>query len=116
MKVRIFPEVRADLTLNLFVTQFDSQPSLLSRSTVIVQEINGTYVPRLDEIEAAQRVEVRRITCHRGQQQPKLIEDVLDEQLAENGLEATLNKYAELREAFYGSHSYDFNLVCLRRP
>jgi len=75
----------------------------------MVQEINDTYVPRLDEIEASQRVEVRCVTCHRGQQQPKLIEDVLDEQLAENGLEATLNKYAELREAFYGSHSYDFS-------
>ncbi len=35
MKVRIFPEVRADLTLNLFVPQFDSQPSLLSRLMVI---------------------------------------------------------------------------------
>ncbi len=75
----------------------------------MVQEINDIYVPRLDKIEVAQHVEVRCITCHRGQQQPKLIEDVLDEQLAENGLEATLNKYAELREAFYGSHSYDFS-------
>jgi len=75
----------------------------------MVQEINDIYVPRLDEIEDSQRVEVRCVTCHRGQQQPKLIEDVLDEQLAENGLEATLNKYAELREAFYGSHSYDFS-------
>ncbi len=33
----------------------------------------------------------------------------MDEQLAENGLEATLTKYAELREPFYGSHSYDFS-------
>jgi tetratricopeptide (TPR) repeat protein len=75
----------------------------------MVQEMNDIYVPRLDKIEVAQHVEVRCITCHRGQQQPKLIEDILDEQLAENGLEATLNKYAELREAFYGSHSYDFS-------
>ncbi len=75
----------------------------------MVQEINDNFVPSLDEIEVATRVEVRCVTCHRGQQQPKLIEDVLDEQLAENDLDATLEKYAELRENFYGSHSYDFS-------
>ena len=75
----------------------------------MVQEINDTYVPKLNEIEDSQRVEVRCVTCHRGQQQPRLIEDVLDHQLAESGLDATLKKYAELRENFYGSHSYDFS-------
>ncbi len=75
----------------------------------MVQEINGSFVPRLDEIEESQRVEVRCVTCHRGQRQPKLIEDVLDEQLAENGLDAAIDKYEELRENFYGSHSYDFS-------
>ena len=89
-------------------------PSLLMerKARIMIKmadELNDIYVPRLDEIEVSQHVEVRCITCHRGQQQPKLIEDVLDEQLAENGLEATLDKYAELREAFYGSHSYDFS-------
>ncbi|MCZ6854096.1 MAG: c-type cytochrome, partial [Gammaproteobacteria bacterium] len=75
----------------------------------MVLEINDTYVHRLNEIEDSQRVEVRCVTCHRGQQQPKLIEDVLDHQLAQSGLDATLKKYAELRENFYGSHSYDFS-------
>lgn len=75
----------------------------------MVQEINDTFVPRLDEIEKSKRVEVRCVTCHRGQRLPKLIEDVLDEQLAENGLDAAVNKYVELRENFYGSHSYDFS-------
>ena len=75
----------------------------------MTQEINEVRVPELDEIEEAQRVEVRCVTCHRGQQQPKLIEDVLDQQLAENGLKMALDKYAELRESFYGSHSYDFS-------
>jgi tetratricopeptide (TPR) repeat protein len=75
----------------------------------MLQEINDNFVPKLDEVEVTQRVEVRCVTCHRGQQQPKLIEDVLDEQLAQNGLGAALDKYAELRENFYGSHSYDFS-------
>ena len=75
----------------------------------MVREINNVFVPRLNKIEDSPRVEVRCVTCHRGQQQPKLIEDVLDEQLAENGLEGTLDKYAELRDEYFGSHSYDFS-------
>ena len=75
----------------------------------MVQEINGTYVSKLNEIEESQRVEVRCITCHRGQQKPKLIEDILDEQLAENGLTAAVDKYTQLRKNFYGSHSFDFS-------
>lgn len=75
----------------------------------MVQEINTRLVPKLDEIETAERVPVRCVTCHRGQRQPKLIEDVLDEQLAKGGKQAALEKYAELRKQYYGSHSYDFS-------
>ncbi len=75
----------------------------------MVQDINNSYVTKLNEIEETQRVAVRCVTCHRGQQQPKLIEDILDEQLAANGLAAALDKYAQLRKDFYGSHSFDFS-------
>jgi hypothetical protein len=51
----------------------------------MVQDINLRHVPKLDGVETTQRVAVRCVTCHRGQAQPKLIEDVLDEQLAEHG-------------------------------
>ena len=75
----------------------------------MVNEINGELVPRLDDVEKATRVTVRCMTCHRGQQQPNLIEDVLDQQLADNGIEAALSEYQKLREEYYGSHSYDFS-------
>ena len=75
----------------------------------MVQEINAKHISSLNEIEESQRVEVRCITCHRGLPQPKLIEDVLEEQLADNGVDAALTEYNNLREAFYGSHSYDFS-------
>jgi len=92
---------------------FDSDEKAMKRKArVMVQmlaDINSDYVPQLNEIEDAKRVEVRCVTCHRGRPQPKLIEDELDEQLADAGLEATLAHYAELRENFYGSHSYDFS-------
>lgn len=75
----------------------------------MVREINTAHVARLDEIEAAQRVEVRCVTCHRGRPQPKLIQDVLNEQLAEKGTDAAVAEYGKLRDAFHGSHSYDFS-------
>ncbi len=97
--------------LNTF--DFASDEKAMKRKARVMirmaQDINDTYVTQLDEIEDSSRVAVRCITCHRGQQQPKLIEDILDEQLAANGLDAAIGKYAELRENFYGSHSYDFS-------
>ena len=75
----------------------------------MVQAINSKHVPALNDIEKGSRVEVRCVTCHRGRPQPKLIEDVLDEQLAEGGADAAVAKYGELRKEFYGSHSYDFS-------
>jgi hypothetical protein len=88
----------------------DKEMKLKARVMIaMVTEINQTLVPRLDEVEKAQRVEVRCVTCHRGQQQPRLIEDILDEELAENGIDAALARYDELRSEFHGSHSYDFS-------
>ena len=75
----------------------------------MVNTINSEFVPKLDEVEKASRVSVRCITCHRGQSQPKLIEDVMDEQLADNGSDAAVEEYKSLREKYHGSHSYDFS-------
>ena len=75
----------------------------------MVNEINSELVPRLDDVEKATRVSVRCMTCHRGRPQPQLIEDVMDHQLAENGVDAAVSEYEKLREEFYGSHSYDFS-------
>ncbi len=75
----------------------------------MVNQINQELVPRLDDVEQTSRVTVRCMTCHRGQQQPNLIEDVLDEKLAEDGVEAAVDEYKALREEYYGSHSFDFS-------
>lgn len=92
---------------------FESDEKAMKRKARVmirmVTAINGEHVSRLDDVEVADRVEVRCVTCHRGQQRPELIQDVLDAQLAENGIEGAIGKYAELRENYYGSHSYDFS-------
>lgn len=75
----------------------------------MVQDINAQYVPDLNTIESADRVEVRCVTCHRGLPQPRLIEDVLDKKLESDDVEAVVAEYNELREQYFGSHSYDFS-------
>lgn len=47
-------------------------------------------------------------TCHRGQANPFLIEQVMSEQIAEGGTDAAKAKYNELKEKYYGGHTYDF--------
>ena len=79
----------------------------------MVDAINADHVAALNDIEEASRVEVRCVTCHRGRPQPKLIEDVLDEQLAAGGTEAAVAEYNKLREEFHGTHSYDFSELSL---
>ena len=92
---------------------FESDEKAMKRKARLmlkmVTAINTEYVASLNEIEPSEFVEVRCVTCHRGRPQPKLIEDILDEQLAAGGLETALETYDRLRREFYGSHSYDFS-------
>lgn len=78
----------------------------------MVDAINADHIGRLDEIadsDHGPRVSVRCVTCHRGQRLPRMTEEVLDESLQAGGLDAALQKYAELREEYYGTHTFDFN-------
>ncbi len=47
-------------------------------------------------------------SCHRGQANPFLIEEIMNNEIAEGGTTAAKNKYLELKEEYYGSHTYDF--------
>lgn len=73
----------------------------------MVKNINGEALAKLDK-PAGERVEVRCVTCHRGQRRPLLLGDALAEAMAEGGIDATVAKYRELRDRYYGSHTYDF--------
>ncbi|TQV89117.1 c-type cytochrome [Aliikangiella coralliicola] len=75
----------------------------------MVKQLNEVEVRKLDQIAAADRVEIRCVTCHRGQQKPRLIQDVLSEQFAEKGISGVINSYAELRKKYYGGHTFDFS-------
>ena len=79
----------------------------------MMNEINQTFVPKLNQIEDEERVAVRCVSCHRGQQKPLLIEDALNQALASGEPDAVVNKYKGLREKYYGSHTFDFGISVL---
>ena len=58
-------------------------------------------------VDGRQPVEVTCITCHRGQYRPELIGSVLAAALEEGGAESVIAKYADLRERYFGNHTYD---------
>lgn len=73
----------------------------------MTRAINADYVPQIGDPEA-EHVQVKCVTCHRGQDEPRMIQDVLEKSMAEGGIEAMAAKYAELREEYYGRHTFDF--------
>ncbi|MBT8098627.1 MAG: c-type cytochrome [Gammaproteobacteria bacterium] len=99
--------------MSIFDYDFESDDKPMKQKARLMLEmvntINAELVPTLDEVEKASRIEVRCVTCHRGRPQPKLIEDVLDEKLAGDGLDAAVEEYATLREQYHGTHSFDFS-------
>lgn len=72
----------------------------------MTREINQTFLPRTGREEL---LRVSCATCHHGQARPQTLEEVLAGAVAEDGVEAALARYRELRERYYGSSTYDFS-------
>jgi tetratricopeptide (TPR) repeat protein len=53
------------------------------------------------------------VTCHRGLKHPDTLTEVLAATTKKEGVDAAFKKYAELREKYYGSGSYDFGPATL---
>ena len=52
--------------------------------------------------------EVECITCHRGVAIPRQLGDILTQTLKNQGVEAAIAQYKDLRSRYYGSAAYDF--------
>ena len=70
----------------------------------MINEINNTHLAQYGD----ERVRVQCITCHRGVSKPRQIGDELALAAVDGGADGLRSRYAELRERYYGSHSYDF--------
>lgn len=53
---------------------------------------------------------VNCVTCHRGAEEPALIQDVLAGVIEQDGVAAAVERYEQLREQYYGGFTYDFQV------
>jgi tetratricopeptide (TPR) repeat protein len=80
----------------------------------MVQDINGKYLTELPtehtdhEHAAANRLQVRCGTCHRGQPRPLTLAQALTAVIEGHGADSAVAYYHGLRERFFGSDTYDF--------
>jgi tetratricopeptide (TPR) repeat protein len=70
----------------------------------MTKEINT----KIDAAAGPAATHVDCITCHRGVPIPKQLIDILNQTLKEQGVEAAILKYKDLRTRYYGSAAYDF--------
>jgi len=71
----------------------------------MAQEINSNLLPAAT---GEHDFSVRCVTCHRGVENPRTLDNVLLKVIGKDGVEAGADKYRELHESYYGSGSYDF--------
>lgn len=78
----------------------------------MVEQINGTLMPATGR-DPETLTEVTCFTCHHGAERPDTLRNVLATEFAANGVEATIVRYKELREQYYGRAVYDFGPTAL---
>ncbi len=71
----------------------------------MTQQINKTISANANQTPVA----VECMTCHRGISKPIMLGPVLVEAAEDNGVQGLQDKYQQLRDRYYGTHSYDFS-------
>lgn len=74
----------------------------------MVAEINSELLPKTVGKKPQELVRVACVTCHHGQRRPQTLQDVLTETIENEGVDAAIAKYRELREEYYGGFQFDF--------
>jgi hypothetical protein len=78
----------------------------------MVQAVNHDWVSKVVS-DRQERMQVSCVTCHHGQPVPRTLQATLTGTLAANGLPATVQKYRDLREQYYGRDTFDFGEMSL---
>ena len=87
----------------------DKQKKLTARKMIrIVSEINN-QVSEIQARASSELVAVTCATCHRNQDKPRMLPDVIQHSYEEDGLEGAMARYRELRAQFYGGYEFDFS-------
>ena len=77
--------------------------------------LNSDYLPKLASVDEHENppMRVTCMTCHRTNNRPVMLDDVLVDVLHADGIDAAVAKYRELREQFYGGFAFDFSAGAL---
>lgn len=73
----------------------------------MTRDING-WLRQATGKAAGEARTVQCVTCHRGQPIPRTLTEILTETIRDQGIEAAVARYKELRKEFYGRDTYDF--------
>jgi tetratricopeptide (TPR) repeat protein len=87
----------------------DSKPTKKAAQVMLtmVESINGNNLKDAQKFKADIGT-VQCVTCHRGSANIDMLEDILFSTYKKGGYDATLKKYEELRQKYYGGFTYDF--------
>lgn len=80
----------------------------------MVASINKDHLSKLSEF-SDHIMKVKCITCHHGQNEPKMLEDVLFRKINRNGIDSAIADYKKLKEEYYGGFTYDFQVGTLAK-
>jgi tetratricopeptide (TPR) repeat protein len=92
---------------------FSSDEKELKRTARLMLKMTNTLNQELLASLGDDRVEVQCVTCHRGLRLPRTTAEVLTIAAENGGVEELKSTYGELREQYYGTHSYDFSVFQL---
>ncbi len=74
----------------------------------MVAGINKDYLSQLSEY-SKNVIQVKCVTCHRGNKKPLMLQDVLLSTIKDKGLPEAITTYHQLHDQYYGSFTYDFS-------
>lgn len=101
-------KVESDLSTYDFSLD-DKEKKLKARHMIrMVADINGYLEEKLGN-PAAELVAVDCATCHRGQEKPEMLHDVLERTYREAGMDGAIAEYRQLRDRYYGDYAFDFS-------
>jgi len=75
----------------------------------MVRMVRAINTDHLAKLTGGATLQVRCITCHRGVAEPETIDDRVERIAADEGLEAAIADYRELREEYLELGAYDFS-------
>ena len=98
--------------------QPEPKKDIARQMIAMTRELN-TRVQTATGKPAAESVQVKCVTCHRGVPIPKQLSEIVSQTLREKGVTAAADQYRDLHQHFYGRAAYDFGedtLVGVAQP